>query len=68
MTPTEAVDLVELVASMCPAMRMEPKTGEAWYLLLGDLDFTEALTAAAIVGIANMVTPRRLPPVDKDAN
>lgn len=50
MTPTEAVDLVELVASMCPAMRMEEKTGEAWYLLLGDLEFAEAVAAAAIVG------------------
>lgn len=58
MTPTEAVDLVELVAAMCPAMRMEEKTGEAWYLLLGDLDYPEAVAAAAAVGrTARFITP-----------
>jgi hypothetical protein len=37
MTPRDTVNLLTLVAHLCPAMRIEERTAEGWHLALGDL-------------------------------
>ena len=50
MTPTQTVQLVALVASVCPSMRMEETTADAWHALLADLDHDDARAAVLRLG------------------
>lgn len=52
MTPTETVNLLRMVAAACPAMRIEEHTPEAWHLILGDQQFTDAVQAVRKVARA----------------
>lgn len=45
MTRTEAVQLVALVASISPAMRIEDTTADAWHLVLDDLRLADCVEA-----------------------
>ncbi|PZG93490.1 hypothetical protein C1I97_28640 [Streptomyces sp. NTH33] len=50
MTPTETVRLVGPVAATCPSAHLEETTAQARYLLLADLDATDAWTAVIRLG------------------
>ena len=49
MTPTQAVDLVEFVTACCPQQKVNELTPDAWHVLLGDLDYEDAMKAAASI-------------------
>lgn len=45
MTPEQAITLCEMTAACCPQQRINEHTPDAWYALLGDLDFDDAREA-----------------------
>lgn len=49
MTPTEAVLLTRYVEACCPQQRFDEYTPDAWFDLLGDLDFDDCKEAAKSV-------------------
>lgn len=49
MIPRETLTLVRLVASLCPAMRVEEHTAEAWHLVIGDIDAEDAVAAVRAI-------------------
>lgn len=49
MNHTEATLLCRYVQACCPAQKIDPLTFDAWWDLLGDLDYNEAKTAATAV-------------------
>ncbi|MFJ2764456.1 zinc finger domain-containing protein [Streptomyces prasinus] len=50
MTPAETAGLTALVAAMCPSMRLEETTTDAWHLLLADLDVADTREAVTRLG------------------
>lgn len=50
MTESEAVDLVNLATQVCPAMKLEERTIEAWYLVLGEYPMADCVAALRAVG------------------
>lgn len=49
MIPRETLNLVRLVANLCPAMRVEEHTAEAWHLVIGDLEAEDCVAAVRMV-------------------
>jgi hypothetical protein len=45
MTPTECVDLVELITHLCPAQAVNAGTPDAWFPLLQDVPLADAIEA-----------------------
>ena len=50
MTPDETLTLLTIVASACPAMRMEETTPDVWHAILGHLDYADAEQAVIHLG------------------